>query len=101
MTLKLISYDIYLRLIIVYARKLFEFKSDAEIILNMLKFRLIFSFFLAIFSLAGAQVEVQSHIESVEIMVADCDHCGMSTLGHIHVKVKLDISIECCTLIII
>ena len=41
-----------------------------------------------------AQEEVQSHIESVEIMVADCDHCGMSTLGHIHVKVKKDISNE-------
>ena len=60
----------------------------------MLKHFLIFLIFLEIFSLAMTQEEVQSHIESVEIMVADCDHCGMSTLGHIHVKVKKDISNE-------
>ena len=32
--------------------------------------------------------ERQSHIDSIEIMVSDCSHCGMSPLGQIHVKVK-------------
>ena len=32
--------------------------------------------------------ERQSHIDSIEIMVSDCSHCGMSPLGQIHVKVR-------------
>ena len=39
--------------------------------------------------LSTAIKERTSKIESVEIMVADCHHCGMSPLGHIHVKVCL------------
>jgi len=40
--------------------------------------------------------ERQSHIDSIEIMVSDCSHCGMSPLGQIHVKVCGDGARGCC-----
>ena len=37
-------------------------------------------------------VERTSKIETIEIHVEDCSHCGMSPLGHIHVKVSESIN---------
>ena len=38
----------------------------------------------------GRAQDRKSTVESVEILVSDCSHCGMSPLGQIHVKVTRD-----------
>ena len=53
----------------------------------MLKYLIKILFLLEIISSTNSQ-ERQSHIDSIEIMVSDCSHCGMSPLGQIHVKVN-------------
>ena len=36
-----------------------------------------------------------NRIQMIEVMTSDCDHCGMSFLGHLSVQVSL-INQNCC-----